>query len=206
MASPRQFRPSGQCGTAFSDFLPHTASCADDICLVRSVQTDAFNHDPAELLVMTGSTELGRPALGSWVSYGLGSESQDLPALLVLSSGVGPSAGSNIWSNGFLPSVYQGTRLASTGDPISYLSSPAGVSRELQRARLDAVRLMNEKRYRDTGDTEIAARIADIDQLLTRQLNEIMHAEDFQKLEGSWRGLNYLVMQSETSTTLKSAH
>jgi hypothetical protein len=160
MASPRQFRPFGQCGTPFSDYLPHIASCADDICLIRSVHTDAFNHDPGELLLMTGSTELGRPALGSWVSYGLGSESQDLPAFLVLSSGVGPSAGSNIWSNGFLPSVYQGTRLAATGDPISYLSSPLGVSRELQRERLNAMRLMNEKRYRDTGDAEIAARIA----------------------------------------------
>ena len=160
MASPRQFRPAGQCGTAFSDFLPHTASCADHLCLLRSVHTDAFNHDPGELLLMTGSTELGRPALGSWVSYGLGSESQDLPAFLVLSSGVGPSAGSNIWSNGFLPSVYQGTRLANTGDPISYLSSPKGISRELQRARLDAMRLMNEKRLRETGDGEIAARIA----------------------------------------------
>src|SRR5438034_1180009 len=159
MASPRRFRPAGRCGTAFSDYLPHIA-CADDMCLLRSVQTDVFNHDPGELLLMTGSTELGRPVLGSWVSKGLGSESQDLPAFLVLSSGVGPSAGSNIWSNGFLPSVYQGTRLASTGDPISYLSSPPGVSRELQRARLDAVRLMNEKRYRETGDPEIAARIA----------------------------------------------
>ena len=159
MASPREFRPSGHCGTAFSDFLPHTASCADDICLVRSVQTDAFNHDPGELLLMTGSTELGRPAMGSWVSYGLGSESQDLPAFLVLSSGVGPSAGSNIWSNGFLPSVYQGTRLASTGDPISYLSSPPGISRELQRARLDAMRVLNETHRRKTGDEEIAARI-----------------------------------------------
>jgi uncharacterized protein DUF1501 len=170
LASPRRFQPSGQCGTEFSDYLPHIASCADDICLLRSVQTEAFNHDPGELLVMTGSTELGRPALGSWVSYGLGSESQDLPAFLVLSSGVGPSAGSNIWSNGFLPSVYQGTRLASTGDPISYLSSPAGVSRQLQRARLDAVRLLNERRYQQTGDAEIAARIASYELAFRMQL------------------------------------
>ena len=160
MASPRQFEPYGECGTEFSDFLPHTASCADDICLVRTMHTDAFNHDPGELLLMTGTTILGRPALGSWVSYGLGSESQDSPGFVVLSSGTVPSAGSNNWSSGFLPSAYQGTRFRSSGDPILYLSNPPGINREIQRVHLDALRLLNEKQYNDTGDPEITSRIA----------------------------------------------
>ena len=159
-ASPRKFTPSAQCGTLVSDLLPHIASCADDICVVRSLHTDAFNHDPGELLMMTGSTILGRPSLGSWAIYGLGSESKDLPAFVVLSSGAGPSSGSNTWANGFLPSLYQGTRLSSTGDPIPYLPNPTGINRDLQRERLDVIRLLNEKRYKSTGDQEIAARIA----------------------------------------------
>jgi hypothetical protein len=160
LASPREFKRHGRSGTEISDFLPHVASLADEICLVRSVQSDAFNHDPGELLLMTGSTELGRPALSSWVSYGLGSESQDLPAFVVLSSGTGPSAGSNIWANGFLPSIFQGTRFRGEGEPILYLSSPSGINREMQRARLDALRVLNERRLKETGDPEIAARIA----------------------------------------------
>jgi hypothetical protein len=160
MASPRKFTPHGESGIEFSDFLPHVSTCADDICLLRSMTTDAFNHDPGELLLMTGAPLLGRASMGSWVVYGLGSESQNLPGFIVLGSGKGPSSGSNVWSSGFLPSSYQGTRFRSTGDPVLYLSSPDGVSRELQRARLDAVRWMNEKRYSVTGDQEIASRIA----------------------------------------------
>ena len=160
MASPRIFRPHGDCGTEFSDYLPHTARHADEICLVRSMQTDAINHDPGEILMTTGTTILGHPTIGSWVSYGLGTESQSLPGFLVLNSGKRPSAAANNWSNGFLPSVYQGTPLRSGGDPILYLSSPPGVNRQLQRAQLDALRLLNERRYKNTGDLEIASRIA----------------------------------------------
>jgi len=160
MASPRIFRPHGDCGTEFSDYLPHTARHADEICLVRSMQTDAINHDPGEILMTTGTTILGHPTIGSWVSYGLGTESQSLPGFLVLNSGKRPSAAANNWSNGFLPSVYQGTPLRSGGDPILYLSSPPGVNRQLQRVQLDALRLLNERRYKNTGDLEIASRIA----------------------------------------------
>ena len=161
MASPRTFRPYGESGIQFSDFLPHTASCADDICMVHSMHTDAFNHDPGELLLMTGATLLGRPSMGSWVVYGLGSESQDLPGFIVLGSGRGPSSGSNAWSSGFLPSSLQGTRFRSSGDPVLYLSTPEGtMNRELQRARLDAIRWINQRRHHVTGDDEIASRIA----------------------------------------------
>jgi uncharacterized protein DUF1501 len=159
-ASPRSFSRYGQSGAEISDLLPHLANRADDLCIVRGLHTDAFNHDPGELLLMTGSMQFGRPSMGAWVSYGLGSESNNLPSFVVLSSGTGPSAGSNDWSNGFLPSVYQGTPFRGSGDPILYLSNPEGFTREMQRSRLDAIRKMNEKRRRETGDVEIDARIA----------------------------------------------
>jgi len=160
MASPREFRPCGQSGIEFSDYLPHISGCADDLCVVRSVHTDAFNHDPGELILMTGSMQFGRPSMGAWVVYGLGSETQDLPGFVVLSSGTSPSAGSNNWSAGFLPSAYQGTPFRSGGDPILYLQNPPEFSRPMQRARLDVLRQMNEKHQQETGDREIAARIA----------------------------------------------
>ena len=124
LASPRTFKPSGQCGTEFSDFLPYTAACADDICLVRSMYTDAFNHHPGQLLLFTGSTQFGRPTMGAWVVYGLGSESENLPGFVVLTSGVGTSGGASNFSSGFLPSTYQGTLFRGGGDPILYLSNP----------------------------------------------------------------------------------
>ncbi len=160
MASPRTFSRGGQSGLEFSDLLPQLSTCADDICMVRSVTTDAFNHDPAELLMMTGGMLSGRPSMGSWVVYGLGSESQNLPAFVVLSSGKGPSAGANVWSSGFLPSAYQGTQFRSQGDPVLYLSSPAGIGPELQRARLDTIRELNQGRERRIADEEISSRIA----------------------------------------------
>ena len=116
--------------------------------MIRTMKTEAFNHDPGVLMLTTGHTQFGRPSLGAWVAYGLGSESQNLPGFVVLGSGQGPNGGSNIWGNGFLPSVYQGTRFRSTGDPILYLSNPEGVSRELQRARLDALKKLNESALR----------------------------------------------------------
>jgi hypothetical protein len=160
LASPRQFTKHGQCGMEISDWLPHTASNADDICLVRSMFTDAFNHHPGQLLLMTGSQQFGRPTLGAWSIYGLGSESKDLPGFVVLASGVGTSGGATNFSSGFLPSTYQGTLLRSSGDPILYLSNPDGISARTQRAGLDAMRELNQQRLDATGDTEIAARIA----------------------------------------------
>ena len=127
--------------------------------MIRTMNTEAFNHDPGALLLSTGVTQFGRPSIGSWVAYGLGSESRDLPGFVVLGSGKGPNAGSNIWSNGFLPSAYQGTRFRSVGDPILYVSNQEGITDELQRARLDTIRQLNEERLARTGDREIAARI-----------------------------------------------
>ncbi len=160
MASPRQFKPYGQCGMEISDYLPHTASCADDICLVRSMYSDAFNHHPGQSLLMSGAPLSGRPTFGSWLTYGLGSESQDLPGFVVLSSGVGTSAGANNWSSGFLPSTYQGVPFRSTGDPILYLSNPKGVSADTQRASLDALRDVNGDHFKNVGNVEIASRVA----------------------------------------------
>src|SRR5580700_7543253 len=160
LASPRTFKPYGQSGTEFSDFIPHIAGCADDICLVRSMFTDAFNHHPGQLMLFGGSIQVGRPTMGAWVLYGLGSESQNLPGFVVLNSGVGTSGGTSNWSSGFLPSTYQGVVLRSSGDPVLYLSNPPGVTKEMQRAGLDAVKDLNEEHYADTGDVEIASRIA----------------------------------------------
>jgi uncharacterized protein (DUF1501 family) len=160
LASPREFKQFGQSGMVFSDYLPHTSQVADELCMVRSMHTDAFNHHPGQLLLFTGSMQFGRPTMGAWVVYGLGSESKNLPAFAVLASGAGTSGGASNFSAGFLPSMYQGTLLRSTGDPILYLSNPEGVSREQQRAALDAVRDLNQERLAATGDVEIASRIA----------------------------------------------
>src|SRR5262249_30528272 len=118
LASPRTFTRHGQSGTEFSDYLPPTASCADDICMVRAMYSDAFNHHPGQLMLMTGTTQFGRPTMGAWVTYGLGSESQNLPGFVVLSSGVGTSGGASNFMSGFLPSHYQGTMFRGSGDPI----------------------------------------------------------------------------------------
>ncbi len=159
LASPRKFERYGQCGMELSDFIPNLASCADDFCLVRGMNTDAFNHHPGQLLLMTGTTQFGRPTFGAWTVYGLGSESENLPGFVVLSSGVGTSGGASNFMSGFLPSTYQGVMFRNTGDPILYLSNPGPVSRERQRAALDTLRDMNQEHLSDTGDMEIASRI-----------------------------------------------
>jgi hypothetical protein len=160
LASPRTFKPHGQSGTEFSDYIPHIGSCADDICLVRSMFTDAFNHHPGQLMLFGGSIQVGRPTMGAWTLYGLGSESQNLPGFVVLSSGVGTSGGASNWSSGFLPSTYQGVTFRSSGDPVLYLSNPPGVTREMQRASLDVLKDLNTEHHEKTGDLEIASRIS----------------------------------------------
>ena len=160
LASPRVFKPFGHCGTEFSDWIPNIGSCADDICLVRSMYTDAFNHHPGQLLLFGGSIQMGRPTVGAWVLYGLGSESQNLPGFVVLGSGVGTSGGTSNWSSGFLPSTYGGVVFRNSGDPVLYLSNPPGVSREMQRAGLDTLKDLNEEHLKQTGDAEIASRVS----------------------------------------------
>ena len=159
-ASPRSFRRHGESGLDFSDYVPHMASCADDICMIRSMHTEQINHFPAQMMLSCGTPLTGRPSMGAWVNYGLGSESQNLPAYIILNSGDSPSVGVKGFSSGFLPSNYQGVPFRSKGDPVLYLSNPEGISRRSQRARLDALGDLNRFRYAETGDVEIASRIA----------------------------------------------
>jgi hypothetical protein len=159
--SPRVFQPCGKSGLEFSDWLPQMATCADDFCMIRSMHTDQFNHHPAQLMMMSGSRLVGRPSMGAWVCYGLGSESKSLPGFVVMRSGSSaPGAGSGNWHNGFLPSAYQGVPFRNSGDPVLYLSSPPGVDQELQRSTLDGLRDLNEMNRLETGDAEIASRIS----------------------------------------------
>ena len=160
LASRRDFRPAGQAGIALSEWLPHTATIADDICLVRSVRGDSVNHHPGQSLLMTGSPLPGRPTIGAWTTYGLGSESQDLPGFVVLKTGSSTQGSTGNWSSGFLPSNYQGVLLRSEGDAILHLSSPPGITAAMQRRDLEMIRALNRKRLERTGDAEIAARIA----------------------------------------------
>ncbi|MDA0832505.1 MAG: DUF1501 domain-containing protein [Planctomycetota bacterium] len=161
-ASPRKFTKYGECGMEFSDFVPNLGTCADDICMVRSMWTTSPNHDPGQLLLQCGSPQFGHPAMGSWVTYGLGSESQNLPGFVVLlsNSGKGVDAGSALWNNGYLPSYYRGVTFRSEGDPILHLSNPDGITPVTQRSRLDAIRDLNQLRHEQTGDPEILSRIA----------------------------------------------
>jgi hypothetical protein len=155
-----KFARHGQCGAQLSEMLPHLAGVVDDICIVKSVRTDQFNHAPAQIFFNTGFSQPGRPSLGSWVVYGLGSESHDLPAFVVMSTGSGISGGAANWSSGFLPTVYTGVRLRNQGDPILNVSSPPGVDARLQRESLDLLGALNRRRLQDVGDPEIATRIA----------------------------------------------
>jgi hypothetical protein len=158
--SPRVFKPHGQCGTEFSDRLPHIATCADDIAVVRSMHTDEFNHHPAQLMMNCGVGRLGRPSAGAWVTYGLGSESQNLPGYVVLSAGTGASGGTSNWSNGFLPSTYRGVMFRNQGEAVLHLKYPPGFSRDTQQWGLDALRRLNAEHLAVTGDPEIANRTA----------------------------------------------
>jgi hypothetical protein len=142
-----------------SEVLPHTASIADEICLVRTMNTDAVNHAPAQIMMNTGSQQFGRPSFGSWTLYGLGSESSDVPGFVVLTSAKGTSGGASNYGSGFLPSMYGGVPFRSAGDPMLYLSNPNGIDAETQRASLDSLNRLNEISQQTVGDPEIAARI-----------------------------------------------
>jgi hypothetical protein len=161
LATRRKFARHGQCGTYVSECLPHTAEVVDDIAIVRSVATNVFNHAPAKVFMNTGSPQFGRPSMGAWLTYGIGSESQSLPGFVVLQSGPrGPRGGAACWGSGFLPTMYQGVPFRTGGDPILNLSNPQGISTTRQRQALDAIRDLNAVRLADTGDPEIATRIS----------------------------------------------
>ncbi|MCF7763731.1 MAG: DUF1501 domain-containing protein [Verrucomicrobia bacterium] len=155
-----KFSRYGQCGAELSEMLPHLGGVADDICLIKSVHTDQFNHAPAQIFLNTGFSQPGRPSLGSWVLYGLGAETTELPAFVVMSTGAGISGGSANWSSGFMPTLYTGVRLRNQGDPILNVSSPAGVDSRLQKDSLNLIRTLNQKRLDQVRDPEIATRIA----------------------------------------------
>ncbi|MDB5389842.1 MAG: hypothetical protein JWM11_5488 [Planctomycetaceae bacterium] len=155
-----KFAKHGKCGAELSELLPHLATVVDDIAIVKSMATDAFNHAPGQIMMNTGAQQFGRPSMGAWSLYGLGSEAQDLPGFVVFSSGKkGPSGGSSNWGCGFLPTVYQGVLFRSGNEPVLYLSNPRGIDNEIQRESLDTLRQLNETRLGATGDPEIAARI-----------------------------------------------
>ena len=159
------FHQAGQAGTWISDLLPHTSKHIDDICLIRSMHTEAINHDPAITFMQSGSQQPGRPSLGAWLSYGLGSDADDLPAFIVLiSHGSGKDANQGLmdrlWGSGFLPSSYQGVKLRSSGDPVLYLTDPPGIDREMRRNMLDGLAKLNARQLAQSGDPEIATRIS----------------------------------------------
>lgn len=158
--SPRRWRKYGECGMDFSDFLPQLAQRADDILMIRSMYSEQFNHHPGQLLLSCGRATFGLPTTGSWLSYGLGSESQNLPGYVVLTSGRGSSGGASLWSSGFLPSHHAGVLFRSAGEPVLNLSNPPGLTNDVQRRGLDALKIINENRLAQTGDPEIASRIA----------------------------------------------
>jgi len=161
LASPYAFARCGQSGLEISELLPHIQTVADEIAVVRSVHTEEFNHAPAQLFFQTGFGRFGRPPLGAWISYGLGSENRDLPAFIVLNSGaLIAGAGSALWGSGFLPTVHQGVELRKSGDPVLFLSNPRGIDRPARRRILDSIHYLNEVQLADVGDPEIATRIA----------------------------------------------
>jgi hypothetical protein len=160
MGTPWKFGQHGACGAAVSELLPYTAQVADQLSIVRTMRADDTNHMFAELQINTGWRQFGRPSMGSWIGYGLGSESRDLPGFLVLLSGMPPRSKGANYGNGFLPSAYQGVPLRSSGEPILNLSNPEGITSARQRKTIDAVNALNATRLAETGDGEIAARIA----------------------------------------------
>jgi len=165
-----KFSKHGKSGAELSDLVPHLAEVADDITIVKSMVTDAFNHAPAQLMMSTGSQQFGRPSMGAWTLYGLGSESEDLPGFVVFSSGKkGPSGGIGNWSSGFLPTYYSGVQFRSSGDPVLYLSNPPGVDDQLQRDSLDTIGQLNRMRLNTVGDPEIATRISSFEMAFRMQ-------------------------------------
>ncbi len=156
-----KFNRAGKNGTEISELLPHTAKIIDDLTIVKSMSTDAFNHAPGQLLMNTGNMIFGRPSFGSWVTYGLGSESRDMPAFVVFSTGKkGPSGGNSCWGSGFLPTVYSGVQFRNVGDPVLYLSNPAGIDDNLQQETFSTLKRMNQLRLAAIGDPEISTRIS----------------------------------------------
>ncbi|HEY5825638.1 MAG TPA: DUF1501 domain-containing protein, partial [Cyclobacteriaceae bacterium] len=182
MLGPKaNFKQRGQSGAWISDHLPHLASIADEVTFLKALQTDQFNHAPAQLLMHTGSARLGRPSMGSWVTYGLGSENSNLPGFVVLTSGgKNPDSGKSVWGSGFLPSVYQGVQCRSEGDPVLFINDPEGIDRSDRKASIDAINKINQLQFEETGDPEILSRIAQYEMAYRMQIAvpEVMNIND----------------------------
>jgi hypothetical protein len=155
------FEQHGQSGQWVSDRLPHFSQVVDDVCFIKTMQTEQFNHGPAQLMVHTGSARMGSPSIGSWTTWGLGTENQDLPGFMVLlSGGRQPRAGKSLWNSGFLPSVYQGVQCRSKGEPVLNVNNPKGISRDIRRDVLDSLSRLNRQSYEEFGDPETLTRIS----------------------------------------------
>ena len=172
LGSPHKFAQHGQSGAWMSELLPNLAGVADDLCIVRSMQTDQFNHAPAQLFLYTGSPRLGRPSMGSWLTYGLGTENENLPGFVVLVSGdKTPSAGKSVWGSGFLPTVHQGVQCRTSGDPVLYVTDPAGMDRPMRRRSLDALNELNTLHFAHDADPETQTRISQYELAYRMQLS-----------------------------------
>ncbi len=181
LGTTAKFKQHGQSGAWISNYLPHLQTIADELCIIKSVSTDQFNHAPAQLLMHTGSARLGRPSIGAWATYGLGSENQNLPGFVVLTSGGNnPDAGKSAWGSGFLPSVYQGVQCRSVGDPVLFLQDPQAVSRDLRKASIDAINQINKLEYHDKQDPETQSRIQQYELAYRMQISvpEVMNINE----------------------------
>ena len=167
-----KFAQHGQSGAWVSEHLPHFSTVVDEVSFLKAVTTDQFNHAPAQLLLHTGGARLGRPSMGSWVTYGLGTENQNLPGFVVLTSGGSfPDAGKSVWGSGFLPSVYQGVQCRSEGDPVLFIQDPAGMDRNLRKASIDAINAANQQAYNEYGDPETLSRISQYEMAFRMQVS-----------------------------------
>ncbi|MEO6001286.1 MAG: DUF1501 domain-containing protein [Chitinophagaceae bacterium] len=176
-----KFAQHGQSGAWISENLPHLSTIADELSFLKGVTTDQFNHAPAQLVMQTGSARLGRPAMGAWATYGLGTENQNLPGFVVLTSGGRfPDAGKSVWGSGFLPSVYQGVQCRSEGDPVLFIKDPAGMDRDLRKASIDAINAVNQQEYKEYNDPEILSRISQYEMAYRMQISvpETMNIND----------------------------
>jgi hypothetical protein len=176
-----RFAQYGESRAWVSEHLPHFSTVVDEVSFLKAVTSDQFNHAPAQLLVHTGSPRLGRPSMGSWVTYGLGTENQDLPGFVVLTSGGKfPDAGKSVWGSGFLPSVYQGVQCRSEGDPVLFLNDPAGMDRDLRKESIDAINAVNQQEFAEYHDPEILSRISQYEMAFRMQVSvpEVMSIGD----------------------------
>lgn len=181
LGAQANFAQRGESGAWISDHFPHLATVADEITFLKAVTTDQFNHAPAQLLMHTGAARLGRPSMGSWITYGLGTENQNLPGFVVLTSGGSfPDAGKSVWGSGFLPSVYQGVQCRSEGDPVLFINDPPGTSRDLRKASIDAINKANMQEYEEYNDPEILSRVSQYEMAYRMQIEapEVMNIAD----------------------------